>query len=242
MGKVYLIASGKGGTGKTMFSVNLGATLAQRGYSVAIVDMDMGMRNLDLYLGLENNVVYDVYDVVTGTCQIKQALVQDYRFPALYIIGASPERDKGDLTPLHMQVLCEKLKNIVDFVIIDAPSGRGDGLVMASAGADKAIIVSAPEYAALRDADIIDRTLMELGIGERYLVINKLIPEMMEKGIIPDLKSIDSMMLADLIGVIPFDVDINISTNTGEPMALVKGSYVKENFDNIASRVLMSDF
>ena len=152
MSKVYLVASGKGGTGKTMFSVNLGASYAQKGYRVVVVDMDMGLRNLDLYLGLENNVVFDVYDVVTGVCPIRQALIRDRRIDGLYMIGSSPERDKGDLTPLHIQVLCEKLKEQFDYIIIDSPSGIDDGLVLASAGADAAIIVTTPEYAALRDA------------------------------------------------------------------------------------------
>lgn len=122
MGRVFLIASGKGGTGKSMFSVNFGATLARRGSSVVLVDMDLGLRNLDLYFGLENHVVYDVYDVLTGVCRIKQALIRDKRFDDLYLMAAPPSRDDGTLTPLHLQVLCEKLKNTYDYVIIDAPS------------------------------------------------------------------------------------------------------------------------
>ena len=123
MSKVYLVASGKGGTGKTMFAVNLGSSYAQKGYKVVIVDMDMGLRNLDLYLGLENNVVYDVYDVMSGVCRIRQALIRDRRFDNLYIMGSSPEREKGDLTPLHVKVLCDKLKQEFDYIIVDAPSG-----------------------------------------------------------------------------------------------------------------------
>ena len=115
MGKTYLITSGKGGTGKTMFAVNFGATLAMRGQSVVVLDMDLGLRNLDLYFGLENNVVYDVYDVLTGLCRIKQALIRDKRFDSLYVMAASPVRDDGTLTPLHMKVLCEKLKSAYDY-------------------------------------------------------------------------------------------------------------------------------
>lgn len=204
--------------------------------------MDMGMRNLDLYLGLESNVVYDVYDVVTGVCPIRQALVRDERFPKLYIMGASPERDKGDLTPLHMKVLCDKLKEQVDFVIIDAPSGRGDGLIMASAGADEAIIVSNPEYAAIRDSDIIDKSLLQLGITHRYLVINKFVSDLMDAGITPKMQAINSMMLAELIGVIPFDMDINVSTNIGEPIVLKYESNTKQIFKDIADRLLAAKF
>ena len=109
MGKVYVVASGKGGTGKTMFSVNFGATLARSGKRTVLIDLDLGLRNLDLYFGLENNVVYDVYDVLTGLCRIKQALIRDKRFDGLYVMAASPSRSDGHLTPLHMKVLCEKL-------------------------------------------------------------------------------------------------------------------------------------
>ncbi|MCI7326273.1 septum site-determining protein MinD [Hornefia butyriciproducens] len=238
MSKVYLVASGKGGTGKTMFSVNLGASYAQKGYRVVVVDMDMGLRNLDLYLGLENNVVFDVYDVVTGVCPIRQALIRDRRIDGLYMIGSSPERDKGDLTPLHIQVLCEKLKEQFDYIIIDSPSGIDDGLVLASAGADAAIIVTTPEYAALRDADAVDRELVRLGVKKRYLVLNKLIAEMMNSGYIPRLRVISSIMRAKLIGIIQFDMNINISTNLGQPIVLKKGTYIQQNFENICDRLI----
>lgn len=237
MGKVYVIASGKGGTGKTMFAANLGATLAQSGKSVVVVDMDLGLRNLDLYFGLENHVVYDVYDVMTGVCEIKQALIRDRRFEELYIIGASPERDKGDLTPLHSRVLCEKLCDRFDYVIIDAPSGIDDGLVVATAGADAAVIVTSPEYAALRDADILDREIMKLGIKERYVVVNKVIAELMSAGYNPRLREITAMLRPELIGIIQFDENINISTNLGLPIVLKPGTYIQENFRNIAARL-----
>ena len=120
MGKVHLIASGKGGTGKTMFAVNYGATLAMKGHSVVIIDMDLGMRNLDLYCGLENNVVYDVFDVMTGVCRIRQALIRDRRFENLCVMAAPPSKDDGTLTPLHMKVLCSRLRGMFDYVIIDA--------------------------------------------------------------------------------------------------------------------------
>lgn len=237
MSKVYLVASGKGGTGKTMFAANLGASYAQMGYKVVVVDMDMGLRNLDLYFGLENNVVFDVFDVMTGVCHIKQALVRDRRFDNLYIIGACPERDNGSITPLHVKVLCERLKQQFDYVIVDSPAGIDDGLVLASAGADAAIIVSTPEYAALRDADTLDRELRRLGIKRRYLVLNKLIAEMMNAGYIPKLRVIGNIMKAELLGIIQFDMNINISTNVGEPIVLKKDSYISENFHEIARRL-----
>ena len=237
MGKVYLVASGKGGTGKTMFAVNFGSTLAKRGHSVVIVDFDLGLRNLDLYFGLENNVVYDVYDVLTGLCRIKQALIRDKHFDELYVMAASPERSDGTLTPLHMKVLCNKLKNLYDYVIIDAPSGIDDGLVIASAGADEAIIVTNPDYSAIRDADNLDRELQKMGVDKRWLIVNKVIAEMMVKGYAPKLRDIILMLKPDLAGVIQYDRNIQISTNLGMPIVLKKGTYIEDNFEHIADRI-----
>ena len=220
-----------------MFAVNLGASYAMRGHSVVIVDMDMGLRNLDLYLGLENNVVYDVYDAMMGVCQIKQALIRDRRFDNLCIMGASPEREKGDLTPLHVQVLCEKLREQFDYVIMDAPSGLDDGLVLAAAGVDAAIIIATPEYAALRDADAVDMELMKLGVKRRYLVLNKLIAEMMTAGYIPKLREVVAMMRPEFLGVIQFDSNINISTNVGVPIVMKRDTYISRNFDGIIDRL-----
>jgi len=238
MGKIILIASGKGGTGKTMFAANLGATFALHGKRVVIIDMDMGLRNLDLYFGLENYVVYDVYDVMTGVCHIKQALIKDKRFEELYIMGASPERDKGDLTPLHAKVLCDKLREQFDYVIIDSPSGIDDGMVVASAGADEAIIVTTPEYAAIRDADVLDRELLKLGVRQRYVVLNKVIAELMTAGYNPKLKEITALLRPELIGIVQFDENINISTNLGLPIVLKPNTYIRDNFDRIAERLL----
>lgn len=238
MGKVYVVSSGKGGTGKTMFAVNFGSMLAKRGKSAVLIDLDMGLRNLDLYFGLENNVVYDVHDVLTGMCRIKQALIRDKRFDDLYIMASSPERDDGYLTPLHMKVLCEKLKNIYDYVIIDAPSGIDDGLVIASAGADEAIIISSPDYSAIRDADNLDRQLVGMGIDKRHLVINNVEAELMASGYSPKLREITAMLKPRLAGVIQSDANIRISTNLGIPIVLKEGTYIEENFNNICNRIL----
>ncbi|MGF6376125.1 septum site-determining protein MinD [Clostridiales Family XIII bacterium PM5-7] len=237
MGKVLLIASGKGGTGKTMFSTNLGATLAKQNKSVVILDMNLGLRNLDLFFGLENNVVYDVYDVMTGVCRIKQALIKDKRFNNLYLMAASPIRDDGRLTPLHMQVLCEKLKNLYDYIIVDAPAGIDDGLVISSSGAEEAIIVTTPEYSALRDADILDRQLLKAGIKKRHVILNKVVAEMMSAGYAPKLRDITNMLIAPMAGIIQFDENIQISTNLGVPIVIKDGTYIQENFEKIAERI-----
>ena len=238
MGKVFIVASGKGGTGKTMFSVNLGATLAKKGYSVVMVDMDMGLRNLDLYFGLEDNVVYDVYDVLTGLCKIRQALIKDRRFDGLYVMASSPTRSDGFLTPLHMKVLSEKLKEEFDFVIIDGPAGIDDGLILAAAGADEGIIVINPDYASIRDGDNLDRELKELGIEKRFLVINNIDVDLMEEGYIPSLGEVMNTLTPTLAGVIQTDPNIRISTNLGIPIVIKEGTYLEENFNNIADRIL----
>lgn len=237
MSKVHLIASGKGGTGKTMFAVNYGATLAMQGHSVVIIDMDLGMRNLDLYCGLENNVVYDVFDVLTGVCRIKQALIRDRRFEELYVMAAPPAKDDGTLTPLHMKVLCSRLRQMFDYIIIDAPSGMDDGLVLAAAGADDCIIVTTPEYSSLRDADTLDRELSALGMEKRYLVLNRVVAEMMAAGYVPRLRDITTMLRPVLAGVIQQDENIHISTNLGVPIVMKSDTYIRENFDKIVNRI-----
>ena len=237
MGKIYVVASGKGGTGKTMFAVNFGAELAKAGCSVVLMDLDLGLRNLDLYFGLEDQVVYDVSDVLNGVCRIKQALIRDHRFPELYIMAASPERSDGYLTPLHMKVLAAKLRAEFDYVIIDAPSGLDDGIVLACAGADEAIIVVNPDYSSLRDADNLDREMVELGLETRHLVVNNVDMELVEAGYAPDLNEITGMLQPELAGVIHTDQNIRISTNLGVPIVLKDGTYIERNFRGIAGRI-----
>jgi len=238
MGKVFVIASGKGGTGKTMFASNIGATLTKEGKTCVVIDFDLGMRNLDLYYGLEDNVVFDVYDVLTGVCRIKQALMKDKRFPGLYLMAASPDRNNGYLTPLHMKVLCDKLVQQFDYVIVDAPSGIDDGFIMSSAGADAAVIVVTPDYSAIRDADNLDRELISLGISRRYLVVNNVDYEIVNQGMAPNLQEISKLLKPEVIGVIPTDQNIRISTNFGIPIVYKEGTYIEKNFRKIAKRLM----
>lgn len=234
MEKVFAVTSGKGGTGKTMFAVNFGATLAKQGKKVVLIDLDLGLRNLDLYFGLENRVVFDVYDVLNGVCRIKQALIRDPRFKGLYLMAASPGRSDGTLTPLHMRILCRKLKAEFDYCIIDAPSGMDDGLVLAVAGADAAILVINPDYSSLRDGDNLDRELVSLGIHKRYLVVNNADAELMSRGYAPKPAEIVSMLKPEPAGIIQADQNIHISTNLGIPIVLKEGTYIEENFKRIA--------
>lgn len=237
MGKVILVSSGKGGTGKTMFTVNLGAVLAQRDKRVMLIDLDMGLRNMDIYLGMENKVVYNIMDVMSGICRIKKAMIKVDGFNTLYFMAASPRRDDRDITPLHMEVLCSKLRKYFDYIIIDCPAGIGDMLDVAIAPVDQVIIVTEPEAASLRDADVTERYLQEKGVFDTSFVINKVKVELMKAGLVPDLMTILNMFKNPVIGIIQDDDNIHISTNKGIPIVCKKGTYIERNFQEIADKL-----
>jgi septum site-determining protein MinD len=237
MGKVIVIVSGKGGVGKTMFAANLGGILSQKGSKVVLVDMDMGLRNLDICIGLENKVVYDIADVINGVCRIKQALIRDRRFPELYLIGAPQNLEKVEITPLHTKIIYEKLAETFDYVIIDGPAGIDEGLINSISGADLGIIVTTPEYAALRDADKVDKILLENGLTNRKVVINKLKGDLINNGAMPSITEVSKMLRADIIGYIQEDDNIQIATNNGTPIVLKTGTYIHDNFMKIAERI-----
>ncbi|MDD2189943.1 MAG: septum site-determining protein MinD [Eubacteriales bacterium] len=238
MGKVILIASGKGGVGKTVFTSNIGAKLALQGYKVVLIDMNMGLRNLDICLGLENKIVYDVADVLSGICRIKQALVRDRRFPELYLMSAAQNKQKAEITPLHMKVLCKKLKNSFDYIIIDAPAGVDENLEIAGAGADMAVIITVPEYAAVRDADALDHLLMDMSIEKRTYVINKVKANLISSGLVPSIAQIAETMRPDMAGIIQYDENIHIAANNGMPIVYKEGTYIEKNFTKIIDRII----
>ena len=237
MSEVILVASGKGGTGKTAITANLGALLAKQGYKVALLDMDMGMRNLDLYLGLENRVVYNIMDVLSGICRIKRALIKDRRFENLYLMSACPRKDNRDITPLHMEILCNKLKKDFDYIFIDCPAGIGSGLDISIGGADRALLVTEADIAALRDADVLNRYLKKAGIKDTCYIVNKVRVDLMAERLVPDLREISEILNSRLIGLIQFDDNIYISTNKGIPIVSREGTYIEENFRNILKRL-----
>ncbi len=238
MGEVILVASGKGGTGKTVFTANAGAVLAQKGYKVVMIDMDMGLRNLDICMGLESKVIYDVSDIMMGLCRIKKALIKDKRFKELYLISSPQHRDEGEITPLHMKVLCNKLRENFDYVLIDAPSGIDDGFMISVAGADRAVIVTVPEYTALRDADLLDRILNEQGIKNKVFVLNKVKAELIASGLVPGLSEVAEMLRLDMAGIVQYDDNIHIAANNGVPIVLKHDSYITENLYNIVERII----
>lgn len=237
MGKTIVVCSGKGGTGKTMFVANIGAMLVKRGHKVCLIDMDTGLRNLDLYLGLENNVVYDVADVLNGVCRIKQALIKHKQFPGLYFMAASPKPDEGEFTPLHLKVLCDKLNAIFDYVIVDCPAGLDDGLAIAAGGAHQMIVMLTPEYASVRDSEAVTRNLRNQGIKKIFYILNKLDPELVKAGMELSPKDFPEDIRNRIVGMIREDRNIHISTNLGVPVVYMPDTYIYKNFDTIAGRI-----
>lgn len=237
MGKAIVIASGKGGTGKTTLAANLGATLALQGHKVVLIDLDTGLRNLDLYLGMENNIVYDINDVLTGVCRIRQALVKVKAFPGLMFMAASPQKPTGEITPLHIKVLCNKLKEKYDYIIVDAPAGIDDGMVIATGGADMGIIVVTPEYSSLRNAEIVKTTLEEQGIEKIAYVVNKIDLDLIKEGKAPSFDEVTKNIRNKIVGIIQKDDNIHVSTNLGIPIVSMTETHISKSFMAMGMRI-----
>ena len=238
MGEVIVVTSGKGGVGKTTTTANLGAGLAQKGKLVVMIDTDIGLRNLDVVLGLENRIVYDLVDAVKGTCKLKQALIKDKRFENMYLLPAAQTKDKTAVNQKQMIHLTQTLKKEFDYVIIDCPAGIEHGFKNAIAGADKAIVVSTPEVSAVRDADRIIGLLESANLYCPKLIVNRIRTKMVQSG---DMMSVDDMLeilAVDLLGIVPDDDSIVTSTNRGEPAVLEKSSRAGLAYRNITGRLL----
>ncbi|WIF94424.1 septum site-determining protein MinD [Caminicella sporogenes] len=238
MGEVIVITSGKGGVGKTTTTANIGTSLAMLGKKVVVIDADIGLRNLDVVLGLENRIVYDIVDVVEGVCRLKQALIRDKRFDDLYLLPAAQTKDKTAVSPEQMQKLCGDLKEIYDFVLVDCPAGIEQGFKNAIAGADKAIVVTTPEISAVRDADRIIGLLEAAELRDPKLIINRIRIDMVKKGDMMNIEDMTDILAIDLLGVVPDDQSIVISTNRGEPAVSDDNSMAGRAFRNIAKRIL----
>lgn len=237
MGEALVVTSGKGGVGKTTTTANLGTSLALLGRKVALVDADIGLRNLDVVMGLENRIVYDLVDVVEGYCRLKQALIKDKRFEGLYLLPAAQTKDKTAVSPDQMKALVSELKEEFDYVLIDSPAGIEQGFKNAVAGADQAIIVTTPEVAAVRDADRIIGLLEALDLPAPKLIVNRIRPNMVRKGDMMDINDMLEILAIDLLGVVPEDELIVVSTNRGEPAVTLQGSRAGEAYRNIARRI-----
>ncbi|GGI10496.1 septum site-determining protein MinD [Bacillus sp. JJ664] len=238
MGEAIVITSGKGGVGKTTTSANLGTALAMFGKKVCLIDTDIGLRNLDVVMGLENRIVYDLVDVVEGRCKTHQALIKDKRFECLYLLPAAQTSDKTAVTPEQMKVLVDELKKDYDYILIDCPAGIEQGYKNAVAGADKAIVVTTPEISSVRDADRIIGLLEQEDIEPPKLVINRIRSHMMENGDSLDVDDITSTLAVDLIGIVQDDENVIKATNSGEPVAMNPNSKASIAYRNIARRVL----
>lgn len=240
MGEAIVITSGKGGVGKTTTSANLGTALALQGKKVCLIDTDIGLRNLDVVLGLENRIIYDLVDVVEGRCKIHQALVKDKRFEdKLFLLPAAQTSDKSAVNPEQMKKLVGELKQEYDYIIIDCPAGIEQGYKNAVAGAEKAIVVTTPEVSAVRDADrIIGLLEKEEHIDPPKLVINRIRNHMMSNGDMLDIDEITTHLSIDLIGIVMDDDEVIRSSNQGEPIALNPNSKASIAYRNIARRIL----
>jgi septum site-determining protein MinD len=239
--KVVTITSGKGGVGKTTATANLGVALARLGKRVVTIDADIGLRNLDVVMGLENRIVYDLVDVVEGRCRLRQALIRDKRLETLFLLAAAQTRDKTAVSPSDMVRVCDQLRPQFDFLLIDSPAGIEQGYRNAIAPADMALIVTNPEVSAVRDADRIIGLIEADGKGPAQLVINRLDPDLVERGDMLDTSDVVEILAINLIGIVPEDQAILVSTNRGQPVALDGRSLAGRAFNNIARRLLGQD-
>jgi len=235
--KVLTVTSGKGGVGKTTASANLAAALAAGGQKVVCIDADIGLRNLDLILGLENRIVYDLVDVVEGRCRVRQAMIRHKQLPTLYLIPAAQTRDKTAVSPSDMIRLCNELREEHDWIVIDSPAGIERGFRNAVAPADIVLVVTNPEVSAVRDADRIIGLVEAEEKGPARLVINRLNPEMVRRGEMLSPDDVLELLAIDLIGVVPEDQYVVMASNRGVPVALDPKNNAGQAFRNIARRL-----
>ena len=238
MSRIIVVTSGKGGVGKTTTTANLGMALARRRRKVAVVDADFGLRNLDLLLGLENRVVYTAVEVLSGQCRLEQALVKDKRFPNLVLLPAAQNRTKDAVNPEQMKRLVNALSRVYEYILVDSPAGIEMGFQNAIAAAQEALIVTTPEIAAVRDADRIIGLLQANNVRKIHLIVNRLRPKMVEANDMMSVEDVQDLLAIPLIGVVPDDERVIVSTNKGEPLVLSDvPSLAGTAFDNIVRRI-----
>lgn len=237
MSQVIVVTSGKGGVGKTTTTANIGAGLAEKGHKVLLIDTDIGLRNLDVVMGLENRIVYDLVDVIEGKCRIPQALIKDKRCSNLSLLPAAQIRDKNDINEEQMKTLIEVLRKDFDYIIIDCPAGIEQGFKNAIAAADRAIVVTTPEISATRDADRIIGLLEANGIKEPKLIVNRIRIDMVKENNMLSVEDMLDILAIALIGVVPDDESIVISTNKGEPLVYKGETLAAKAYRNIVERI-----
>lgn len=238
-GRVIVITSGKGGVGKTTTNANIGTALAKAGNKVVMIDTDLGLRNLDLLLGLENRIVYTIVDVVEERCKLKQALVKDKKNPNLCLLAAAQTRDKTAVTEEQLKDICDKLKEDFDFILVDCPAGIEQGFQNAVAGATEAIVVTTPEMSAVRDADrIIGLLEAKEEIKSYKLLLNRVRPNLIKSNDMMSVEDVVEILSTELIGIIPEDTGIITSTNKGEPIVNDEKSLAGMAYSNVAKRIM----
>ncbi|MDX8046565.1 septum site-determining protein MinD [Gracilibacillus sp. S3-1-1] len=238
MGEAIVITSGKGGVGKTTTTANLGTSLALLDKKVCLIDTDIGLRNLDVVMGLENRIIYDIVDVVENRCKISQALIKDKRFDCLYLLPAAQTSDKSALTPEGMYRIIEELKPDYDYILIDCPAGIEQGYRNAVAGADKSIVVTTPEKSSVRDADRIIGLLEQEDMEPPHLIVNRIRNHMVQNGDMLDVDEIVQVLSIDLLGIVADDDDVIKASNHGEPVAFQPNTKASIAYRNISRRIL----
>lgn len=236
-GKVITVTSGKGGVGKTTATANIAAALALDNARVICIDADIGLRNLDVILGLENRIVYDLVDVVEGRCRLRQAMIKDKRLPELFLIPAAQTRDKSAVSPSDMVRLCEELRQEFDWILIDSPAGIERGFRNALAPADLVVVITNPEVSAVRDADRIVGLIEAEEKGPARLVINRIKPSMVKRGEMLSVEDVLELLAIELIGMVPDDESVVVSSNRGTPASMEGKSKAGQAFRNIARRL-----
>ncbi len=235
--RVIVITSGKGGVGKTTTTANIAVALAQMGHKVVAIDGDIGLRNLDVIMGLENRIVYTLVDAIEGTCRLAQTLIRDKRIENLYMIPTAQSKTKDAVTAEQMKAVCDELRQEFDFILVDSPAGIEAGFKNAASGADEALVVTTPEVSAVRDADRIIGLLESMGKSPIRLILNRIRPDMVKKGDMLDVSDVLDILAIDLIGVVPDDESVVISANRGEPLTLGEDSPASKAFSNTARRI-----
>jgi len=239
--RIIVVTSGKGGVGKTTVTANLSARLAMEGFSVVAIDADIGLRNLDVVMGLENRIVFNIVDVIEEACRLSQALVRDKRIENLHLLPAAQTRTKEAVTSGQMKDLCDSMRGSFDFVIIDSPAGIESGFRNAAAGADEALVVVTPEVSSVRDADRIIGLLESGGKQSIDLVVNRVRPDMIRSGKMLGVSDVRGILAVDILGIIPEDDSVVVSTNRGEPLVLGSPTPAARAIENLAGRILGRD-
>lgn len=235
-GRIIVVTSGKGGVGKTTATASIGAALALEGNRVAVIDMDIGLRNLDVVLGLENRIVFNIVDVVNGRCKLSQAAIRDRRIENLFLVPASQSDNKDVLTTSGVERIGKILKKEFDFVVMDSPAGIEKGFQNSVVAADEAVVICTPDVSSVRDADRVIGLLYARSITPK-LVVNRIVPAMVEKGDMLSHEDVMEVLSIPLVGLVPMDEQVVVSTNTGMPLVMQEESAAGRAFRRIARRL-----